>query len=329
MKIEGLGTQKRWTIRGTGFEQATPQNIKIGQELSDENQGWIITDVLGDGKFKAVPKDIYEIAKEQVKIRMQGNENPDFKFTMDNVPNFTSKTETFDISGKVDQSHFVYKLNENAIVKEARRMGLNVEGKVSEDGGTWWKIGVEKGREGMPIEAFAAAPLMFGNNKDKEETKMFSDKRETLKQTFIGTNYDPLDPKQNRPNAKKETIGIGAAGVRMDDTMVASSLKLDGITSNLRLGTVIYVPSLDKKFLVADLMNERFNGENKIDFVTTNSGRKPNPTFNKNFDGIQVIRQGSGRKDARDFVNSGGWDKMKNNKSQGTPSIFGKVKPDN
>jgi len=83
--------------------------------------------------------------------------------------NFLS--EAFDISGKVDTQHFVYKLNEEAIPREARKMGLEVEGKVFiNDGeqmvsdaakriptdklGEWWKIKIPKERAKMPIEAF-------------------------------------------------------------------------------------------------------------------------------------------------------------------------------
>lgn len=132
-----------------------------------------------------------------------------------------------------------------------------------------------------------------------------------LEQTFIGTNYDPHDPDQTKP----EPDGLGKALIKLDDSMVATSLKEDGITGNLRLGTVIRVPSLDNKlFLVADTMNKRFNGMNKIDFVAPNKKKEPDPTLNQNFDGIEIIREGNGAKDARKFVESGEWDKLKNTK---------------
>ena len=84
------------------------------------------------------------------------------------------RAETFDISGKVDTQHFVYKLNESAIPKEARKMGLEVEGKfyVDERGnlmrggdptgykGEWWKIKIPKERARFPVEAFGITPLI-------------------------------------------------------------------------------------------------------------------------------------------------------------------------
>lgn len=125
---------------------------------------------------------------------------------------------------------------------------------------------------------------------------------------FLGTNYDPLDPDQTRPDPD----GKGAAGVMMDDDMVASSLKRDGLTANLRLGTVIRVPSLGNKvLLVSDLMNERFNGENKIDFVRKNKKKEPDAEVNKNFEDIEILREGEGYEDVRKFVESGEWDAFK------------------
>jgi len=127
-----------------------------------------------------------------------------------------------------------------------------------------------------------------------------------------GTNYDPLDPSQNRPNAKPETIGIGAAGVRMDEGMVAVPRKDDGITAMLRLGTVIYIPELNRKFLVADLQNARFNGQQKLDFVTSGTGSGISPAHNKNFNNIVIVREGQGRADVREYVESGQWEEDKN-----------------
>ena len=90
--------------------------------------------------------------------------------------------ETFDVSGKVDTKHFVYKLNEEAIPREARKMGLVVEGKGSVDSkgkiiagsgladkGDWWFIRIPKERAKFPIEAFGVLPFVPQFIKDKEE----------------------------------------------------------------------------------------------------------------------------------------------------------------
>lgn len=154
------------------------------------------------------------------------------------------------------------------------------------------------------------APVKFGLpgiDDGKLQKKVTPIKK--LDQPFIGTNYDPYDPDQTKP----EPDGIGKAMIKLDESMVATSLKEDGETGNLRLGTVIRVPALDNKlFLVADTMNKRFNGMNKIDFVAPNSKKKPDPNLNQNFEGIEIVREGQGAKDAREFVESGEWEKMKN-----------------
>jgi len=149
MKIEGLGDNSGgiWTETPTLTRREVPtsikiENLKVGKTISrDGSQAdvWIITDVLGDGKFKAVPKDRY---MEYQKL--------DNKWSLERLK------ESFDISGKVDTQHFVYKLNEEAIPREARKLGLNVTGKIEKDNGTWWRIEIPRERARLPVEAFGA-----------------------------------------------------------------------------------------------------------------------------------------------------------------------------
>lgn len=132
-----------------------------------------------------------------------------------------------------------------------------------------------------------------------------------LEGEWQGTNYDPLDIWQNRPDATAENIGKGAAGVKIDDTMVAVSRKKDSDEAMIRLGTVLEHPETGKRYLVADLMNERFNGMQKIDFATPKRGKEIDENYNKSFKGFKIIREGQGYEDVRDFVESGEWDKIK------------------
>lgn len=55
MKIEGLGDNGQ----GWGYNSLIlkPTDLKIGIEVRRYSEDWIITDVLGDGKFKAMQKD--------------------------------------------------------------------------------------------------------------------------------------------------------------------------------------------------------------------------------------------------------------------------------
>lgn len=135
-------------------------------------------------------------------------------------------------------------------------------------------------------------------------------KPQTDKISWQGTNYDPYSRAQNRPNATSTNLGIGAGGVKIDETMVAVPRQKDGVTGMLRMGTVIEVNG--KKYLVADLMSSEFNGQNKIDFATPKQGSKIIPEHNQKFSDIKIIRQGNGRQDLRDFIKSGQWEKMKN-----------------
>ncbi len=133
-------------------------------------------------------------------------------------------------------------------------------------------------------------------------------KPEPLEGSFKGTNYDPMELSQNRPDATPENIGEGAvAGLKVDDTMVAVPRKNDNLNAMIKLGSVIYIPELDQKFLVADLMNKRFNGIKKIDFATIGSGSQASSTHNRDFSNIIILRKGKGRADAREYVNSGKW----------------------
>ena len=157
MKIEGLGVTQRWTDKD-GLQLLTAE-LKSGKEIrvaGIDGENWIITDILGNGRFKAVPKDVVKdldpTSKESLALAARWS-------------------ETFDISGKVDIKHFVYKLNEEHIVREARKMGLHVEGKVKEGKGEYWKIKVTKDRAKMPVEAFGALAIpsasVFGRKREE------------------------------------------------------------------------------------------------------------------------------------------------------------------
>lgn len=172
MKIEGLNQDitQWWQTTKTGTMTDTPlsvDSLKLGSQIAKDQDAsrWIITDVLGDGKFKAVPqKQIIEIYRDVNDTLEMPSTKKILEFLVDE-PNH-GLSETFDISGKVDTKHFVYKLNEEAIPREARKMGLEVEGNYQipgfEEEGVWWKIKIPKERAKMPTEAFGALPFTAG-----------------------------------------------------------------------------------------------------------------------------------------------------------------------
>jgi hypothetical protein len=183
MKIEGLGVQTDvWRI-GDNYKNAdllTMRNRNLTSEVvgktifreGNENDAWIITDILGDGKFKAMPTT--SLDDVEMKFVKAGKLDEAQSYRTKEKPDFNSldrMTETFDISGNVDTKHFVYKLNEDSIPKEARRMGLEVE-KIEQDGAEWWKISVPKERANMPTEAFVFAGLgLLGGMRERNKNE--------------------------------------------------------------------------------------------------------------------------------------------------------------
>lgn len=148
MKIEGLGDFSHWSIAGEGRygTQATltVEKLKIGKEVLQGNNKWIITDVLGDGKFKAVTKDTVEANGR--------------KIPLENISE--SRKETFDISGKVDTDSPIYRFYE----KEIGRFLKNQYGAklvTDKQGVTWWQFGVPAGAAENPVPAFkeVSAPV--------------------------------------------------------------------------------------------------------------------------------------------------------------------------
>ncbi len=149
--------------------------LKIGKEITDaQGNSWSITELRGGTKFKATYKRELEIANDAhlyTTAKKLGyiDEKSQFK-NLDEMfkderflkeLNKTQYAENFDLLG----NEFVYKLNEEAIPREARRMGLEVTGKVEQDGGQWWKIKIPKDRAKMPVEAFGKtllSPLFVG-----------------------------------------------------------------------------------------------------------------------------------------------------------------------
>ncbi len=163
MKIEGLGQQDVWRVpigtfegqRGT-FLNAENLPSLVGKEIRrDQGEAWIITDVLGDGKFKAIPKaklESYEriaASDEQKQIYMRND------------------TEEFDISGKVDTNNPIYRFYEKEVGKYLKnKYGAKLV--TDERGVTWWEIDTPKDAGKLPVEAFAAAPLfMMSPEKEK------------------------------------------------------------------------------------------------------------------------------------------------------------------
>lgn len=186
MKIEGLGSNNPWMAIENGRTlntSLTSGELKIGKEINDGGSDWIITDVLGDGKFKAVPKQkwddmdagVFLYSQEEKRLNELWSKNQttltqaekaerdalfakadqlkeSFQFNRE-IPD----TETFDISGKVDTNNPIYKFYEKDMQKYLNKFG----GKriVDENGVSWIEVPIKKEWAKMPVEAFA---ILFG-----------------------------------------------------------------------------------------------------------------------------------------------------------------------
>ncbi len=169
MKIEGLGQNAQWEIVKDGKSMLTlnPEMLNdkmLGHEVRPRGAAgdeWIITEILPDGKFKAVTADSFDAHSEALsELGFYGpddvsgaisNKNPKMsKFINDEM-----NTETFDISGKVDTNNPIYRFYEKDL---GRYLKNKYDAKLITDkqGVTWYEMDVKPEYKG-PVEAFNRA----------------------------------------------------------------------------------------------------------------------------------------------------------------------------
>lgn len=150
MKIEGLGQadNTRWRTAGNGHILKSDE-LKVGQEINSNGQSnWIITDVLGDGKFKAVPKNTYD---KFVKYAQEKGIDP-LKELQTGRP--LTDSETFDISGKVDTNNPIYKFYEKDLGKYLKNK-FNAKPVVDDKGVKWMQVDIKPDMKNKPVNAFS------------------------------------------------------------------------------------------------------------------------------------------------------------------------------
>ena len=164
MKIEGLGEAETFSdvltgkiLRAEGGLEAVSRNHippRVGQEIirGETSESWIITDVLEEGRFKAVPKsemiDTFDkIDPEELKLVRQRFE------------------EQFDISGKIDPNNPIFKFYENDIGKFLKNK-FSATRITDSRGVDWWEVKITPNMAKDPIEAFGIIPFL---RRDKED----------------------------------------------------------------------------------------------------------------------------------------------------------------
>lgn len=188
MKIEGLGQNADNWVSMTGGGRLRVGAIKVGDEVGQTGvQGsWIITDVLGDGKFKAVPKGIWD------KVQSKDKQFAETMSRMNSTPEqqMAERSESFDISGKVDTNNPIYKFYEKEV---GRYLANKYDAKriIDPQGVSWYEVPVTKKHAADPVEAFGAALGISTLATD-------SNSNETFKGSAFAPNLKDNKPKSPR-----------------------------------------------------------------------------------------------------------------------------------
>lgn len=205
MKIEGLGSRETWypsdvpnRLRRAGGDmtdairpmEITPEQLKVGNEIVRGSDGmirgdkWIITEVLGNGRFSAVSRrkigntDASEIVKMiKDKASLEDIKKKDISAYYEitgagGVDNWLRTfQETFNLSG-LDTENPIYKFYEKDLGRYLRSK-YNAKPVTDSKGVTWYEVDVKPQYKDMPVEAFGIAPLgllgksNFGKKKDE------------------------------------------------------------------------------------------------------------------------------------------------------------------
>lgn len=195
MKIEGLGQIANWVYKSdvprsvningrnitaeTPWEKLKPEDLKVGQSVKNNNAhgDWIVTDVLGDGKFKAVSKhQVDEAGGFDLWLKKV---NGDITVPHGEFRPSRYVEETFDISGKVDTNNPIYKFYEKDLGRYLKSK-YGAETVTDKQGVTWYEVPVSQEMAGKPVEAFKKGSSKFDLPKTEAEKifRKFFDKHE-------------------------------------------------------------------------------------------------------------------------------------------------------
>ena len=169
MKVERLVDNTQWRRQSTyarnNYHRLTTDDLKVGANVNDGNTDWIITDVLGDGKFKAVPKNIVENSVGDIFTLDNSGDIEDALTYMNHHAKdaLNMHQEQFDISDKVDTSNPIYKFYEKDLGKYLQKYGAKRI--VDDKGVSWYELPITKEQGKAPVEAFGKVqlnPLLVG-----------------------------------------------------------------------------------------------------------------------------------------------------------------------
>lgn len=176
MKIEGLGESEQfWNYVDDAdglIGNLSPNELKVGREIhqqADEANAWIITDVLGDGKFKAAPKEWFGQLLKDVNSPGEFFPTTKGKMTMEELmksnimkdSRVLDRSESFDISGKVDTSNPIFRFYEKEVGRYLKNK-YNAQLVTDSKGVKWWEVPIKKSYAKEAVTAFGLGALGVG-----------------------------------------------------------------------------------------------------------------------------------------------------------------------
>ena len=190
MKIEGLGTREdAWAFLNPDenanetYIYLNKDNMSVGMNITDSAfTEWVITDVLGDGKFKAVQKDRGDFRAEEGVMQDFDEEGGEIS-----VPIPEDIKETFDISGKVDTNNPIYKFYEKDVARYLKN-NYKAETVTDEQGVTWNEIKLNDSYKGAVL-AFKERVTPEQNREEARKmfprfTKLMEERKKAQQQVF-------------------------------------------------------------------------------------------------------------------------------------------------
>lgn len=225
MKIEGLGSRDLWSIPFTDQygsipgRKLEPGDLQIDKHIISTQGDWVITEVLDDGKFRAVPKRVNDMAETHIK---EGSMSVAEVKEM-----LRDESERFDISGKFDTNNPIYKFYEKDLGRYlTSKYGAKT---ITDDKGVnWYEVAIDKKKHGLPVEAFSAAPLaLTGDDEEPGDSYMF-----TSKKSFSGETIERAPIEKEKLN----TLEIMKAIENNESTAIGDKYTFHKFSGDKRYG---------------------------------------------------------------------------------------------
>lgn len=164
MQIEGLGNETLWAHADNPEMRVMPDQIKPGMNIVENRPGnelglkWIVTDVLDNGKFKAIQKGQLEWERKNGMFINQNISDDKILKEFREMDILDKRTETFDISGKVDETNPIYKFYEKDIGKFLQSK-FGAKRITDAQGVDWWEADVAGDTADKAVPAFGKAQV--------------------------------------------------------------------------------------------------------------------------------------------------------------------------